>query len=172
MGEGVSGKQEEEVARPPKALASSAAIHRITEQDVPGCAADEARSRTDIKHPADDDGSRAVDRAAVRRDAVDRANLAFRINVPKYPAVFARISPNPPIEAAGEHHVGDRGDGGRLRGAAAGNLAATGGRRPPDFFSGIELQRHETPASLGVQEKRPARTVRNGLRARGSRRND
>ena len=108
----------------------------------------------------------------MRRDAVDCVNLAFRVDVPKESGRLARKSANPPIEAAGEHHAGDRGDGSRLRGAAAGNLAAAGGRRPPDFFSGIELQCHETPASLGVQEKRPARIVRDGLRARGSRRND
>ena len=62
----------------------------------------------------------------MRRDAVDRANLAFRVNVPKDPAVFARISTNPPIEAAGEHHAGDRSDGSRLRGAAARDVAAAG----------------------------------------------
>ena len=107
----------------------------------------------------------------MRRDAVDRGDLAFGVDIPNDPAVVARIGAKPPVEPAREYHAGDRGDGGGLRGAASRDIAAAGVRRPPNLFSGLQLQRQQTAARFAVQEKRQAWIARHGLRAWGSRGN-
>lgn len=81
---------------------------------------DEAGVAGRHEHPAArDDGTRPVDRAAVRLDVVDGFECAVGIEHPEDLAVGRGIGPHAAVGRAREDHAGDRRDRGRLRGAAA-----------------------------------------------------
>src|SRR5271165_7526851 len=113
---------------------------RVCEQDVPGHSSKDARTRTDVDHSVDDDGSPAVDGAALRGDPVDRLIFALRVHVPHDPAVSRRVGAKPSVESPGEHQPLDDGYGGRLCGTASWDIAAAGMWDPPNLFSRIEFQ--------------------------------
>jgi hypothetical protein len=58
------------------------------------------------------------------------------------------------VDPAGEHDAWDRGNGSRLRGAAARNVVAARVWRLPDLLTRLNVQRIQASAHLIVQQKR------------------
>src|SRR5262249_41207172 len=77
-------------------------VHREREQHVARHEADRAVARVDEDHAAGDGGPRTVDRAAARRDVIDRVVLVDRIHVEQHLAVAAVVRSEVTIETSGE----------------------------------------------------------------------
>src|SRR5438876_34394 len=87
---------------------------------------------------AGDHRTRTVDRPAARRDAVDRVVRPHCVEIPQDRAVARRIRAHVAVDGPGEGDAGNRRDRRRLRGAAAGTIAAACWRRVPDALAGVE----------------------------------
>ena len=104
-------------------------------------------------------------------DAIDGMIVGLCVYIPDDTAIFGRVSPEVTVEAAGEHDVRDRSDGGRLSGAASGNPVAAGVRRVPDLLPCLQPKCVKAATLGAVQQKRhiwiehrrlgPGRTQRN-----------
>ena len=97
-----------------------ALVDSESEQHVAAHGAHARVAAVDVEHAVCDHRAGAVDRAAVAFVAVDAVEVANGVEVPEHPAVFGGVGAEVAVHRAGEYHTGNRGERGRLRGAATG----------------------------------------------------
>src|SRR5690348_5765294 len=123
---------------------------REGEQHIAAHAAGAGVARADVEHAIGDDWTGAIDTAAAGFDSVDCGEIADRIEVPEDFAVFGGVGAQMAVEGTGEGDTGNGGDGGGLRGTAAGFIATELRLGVPGLFAVADTEGGEAAALLGI----------------------
>src|SRR5215470_8194950 len=80
------------------------------EQNVAGNTAPLRETGIEVEHTIDEYGARAVQGAAVSRNAIHRGVVARRVKFPEKPSAVGRVGAQKPADASREHDTGNGGD--------------------------------------------------------------
>jgi hypothetical protein len=114
-------------------------------------AAQRTVSRIDEEHAAGNHGSRSAHRSAVGLHAVDRREIAQRVEVPDHRAVRCVVGAQMAVHRAGKDHARNQRGGGHLRGVhpRVPMHLGSGGGAVPSFLAGLDAQREQPATDLG-----------------------